>query len=80
MPENDVEVLQRFLSQPAEHGFSDAERPPESPTPTPRVGWRARFRHFMFEKEPSQYSSLSPRRPDGTRTKPFFFNGNGLGR
>jgi hypothetical protein len=34
----------------------------------------------MFEKEPSQYSSISPRTPDGKRPKIFFFNGNGRGR
>jgi len=34
----------------------------------------------MFEKEPSPYSSIAPRSSDGTRTKIFFFNGNGRGR
>jgi hypothetical protein len=34
----------------------------------------------MFEKDPSEYSSIAPRSPDGTRSKIFFFNGNGRGR
>jgi hypothetical protein len=38
------------------------------------------FTHFMFEKEPSQYSSIAPRKADGTRSKIFFINGNGRGR
>jgi hypothetical protein len=35
---------------------------------------------LMADREPDTYSSISPRRPDGTRTRPFFFNGNGRGR
>ena len=38
------------------------------------------FIHFVFEKKPSQYSSISPRPADGKRTKIFFYNGNGRGR
>jgi len=77
---DDNEVLRRFLSQPAEHGFNDDDPAAEAPAPMAKVRWRVRLRHFLFEKEPSQYSSISPRLPDGTRTKPFFFNGNGRGR
>jgi hypothetical protein len=36
--------------------------------------------HFLFEKKPSDYSSIAPRAADGTRTKLFVFNGNGRGR
>jgi hypothetical protein len=87
-PERDpIEV---FLSQPAEVADEDRpeprstdamamDRPPES-----NVGlWRRfahRLTHFMFEKEPSKYSSIAPRRADGTRSKIFWFNGNGRGR
>lgn len=35
---------------------------------------------FMNEKKPSQYSSIAPRLPDGTRAKTFPFNGGGRGR
>lgn len=80
MPENDSEVMKRFLAQPAEHGFNDDVSPVHESTPILRIGWRARLRRFLFEKEASHYSSIAPRRADGTRTKIFFFNGNGMGR
>jgi hypothetical protein len=44
------------------------------------MSFKQRLRHFLFEKSPSPYSSISPRKADGTRTKIFFFNGNGRGR
>ena len=45
--------------------------------------WRTvkgRLLHPLRDRTPSEYSSLSPRNPDGTRTKPFYFNGSGKGR
>ena len=73
-------ALDRFLAQPPEHGVGD--EPVETPAPAHlprRTLWRV-IVHFLFEKEPSGYSSISPRKADGTRTKPFFFNGGGRGR
>lgn len=78
--------IEAFLEQPAYHAAEDTAVASEEPTPQSRPSgslWRRvqrRFTHFMFEKEPSQYSSISPRTPDGKRTKIFFFNGNGRGR
>ena len=75
-----------FLAQPAYHTDEDSVEPVVSPTPdvgvagTPWSRWRRRLTHFMFEKEPSKYSSIAPRTPDGRRTKIFFFNGSGRGR
>ncbi|MDE3065598.1 MAG: hypothetical protein KGJ36_08000 [Acidobacteriota bacterium] len=78
---SDDDPVQRFLAQPAEHAAGDAE--PDEPAAAPR-GSRRSFAqwvaHVLFAKEPSAYSSISPRRADGTRTRPFFFNGNGRGR
>jgi hypothetical protein len=48
--------------------------------------WTRRERWSMFvsglfrDHQVDTYSSLSPRKPDGTRTRLFFFNGNGQGR
>ncbi len=88
-PESDHEdgesPIKAFLEQPAYHAGEDPVVVGEASAPPKPVGgfWRRlqrRFSHFMFEKEPSQYSSISPRTPDGKRTKIFFFNGNGRGR
>jgi hypothetical protein len=91
-PTQDPRVLplNSFLSQPAYSAEEDAE---ESVAQQEQDGthenhrdvslgkrFRRWFAHFMFEKEPSQYSSIAPRSPDGTRSKIFFFNGNGRGR
>ena len=78
MEEEHDEVLQKFLAQPPEQGFRDDEVILEA-TRASRSWW-SRINHFLFEKEPSQYSSIAPRRADGTRSKIFFFNGNGKGR
>ena len=75
---NPDEPIERFLAQPSEHGVGDDEAPPPRPAP-PRGLWK-KVNRFLFEKEPSDYSSIAPRRADGTRTKLFFFNGNGRGR
>lgn len=78
--------IDRFLSQPASHAEEDAVDDVVSPTPdvhAVRTVWsrtRRWLTHFMFEKEPSQYSSIAPRTLDGRRTKIFFFNGSGRGR
>jgi len=82
-PESEVD---RFLSQPASHADEDTVDNAGSSTPdvqavgTMRSRTRRWLTHFMFEKEPSQYSSIAPRTPDGRRTKIFFFNGSGRGR
>ncbi len=73
------EAIDRFLAQPPEHGVGDGPGVVPSPVHAQRSFWQSVF-HFLFEKEPSQYSSIAPRKADGTRTKPFFFNGNGRGR
>jgi hypothetical protein len=39
----------------------------------------SRLRHAMSDRRPSRYSSLSPRRPDGTRGPIFPFNSSGGG-
>ncbi len=84
--EGEESPLEAFLEQPAYHAEEDTVVVREAPTaPSEPVGTLRRitqrkFSRFMFEKEPSQYSSISPRTPDGKRTKIFFFNGNGRGR
>ncbi len=72
-----ADALERFLRQPPEHGFDDVEEPA---TPAPPLSRRERLHRFFFDKQPGAYSSIAPRRSDGTRTKIFFFNGNGRGR
>jgi hypothetical protein len=78
--------IEAFLHQPALHaeggkvdqGIVHTSGPEHSGGRWRRIQrW---FTHFMFEKEPSQYSSIAPRTSDGKRTKIFFFNGNGRGR
>ncbi len=70
--------IERFLDQPAEHGVGDDEV--ATPRPAPPHGFWKRVNRFLFEKEPSDYSSIAPRGADGKRTTLFFFNGNGRGR
>ncbi len=70
--------IKRFLEQPAEHGEGDDDVP--TPRHAPARGFWKTVNHFLFEKEPSAYSSIAPRGPDGRRTRLFFFNGNGRGR
>ena len=81
-PEKDA--VGNFLSQPAAHYEEDEVRPvvaSDRPAPDLSVkGFVRRFVRFMFEKKPSPYSSIAPRRADGTRTKIFPFNGGGRGR
>jgi hypothetical protein len=70
-----------FLRQPAHRYEEDLARDTHKDTTVRgKVSFLQRLRHFMFEKEPSPYSSIAPRMSDGTRTKIFFFNGNGRGR
>jgi hypothetical protein len=77
----DRDAISQFLASPARHYDEDVElaTSPEDDAAS-RVSLRRRLHRFMFEKKPSQYSSISPRKPDGSRTKIFFFNGNGKGR
>ena len=77
MDDEEDEVLARFLSQPAEHGVGDEEPVNDSNAVVTRPSWRARLRHFLFEKEPSEYSTIMPKKADGTFTRIFPFNGNG---
>jgi len=84
-PDDHESPVEAFLEQPAYHADEDTVEPqqvstPIKPTGSPWQRLRRRFSHFMYEKEPSQYSSIAPRTPDGKRTKIFFFNGNGRGR
>jgi hypothetical protein len=84
--ESTTPPVEAFLAQPAYHASEDSARELLAPTQNYVVvgSFWQRFRHritrFMFEKEPGQYSSISPRTSDGKRTKIFFFNGNGRGR
>jgi hypothetical protein len=52
--------------------------------PAVRVGFFRRIchgvAHLLDDRQPDGYSSVAPRRPDGSRTKIFFFNGNGRSR
>jgi len=79
---DDADPVENFLRQPAYHadedveGIDDADRPAASS----RTNLRTSLRHFFLEKKASQYSSISPRTPDGRRTKIFPLNGNGRGR
>lgn len=73
-------ALDRFLAQPPEHGFDDELVKLRTTYHTSRRTLRQFIVHFLFEKEAGASSSISPRRADGSRTKPFFFNGNGRGR
>jgi hypothetical protein len=70
-----------FLAQPAPHYDEDVARESsDRALAGSKVSVWRRLNHFLFEKSPSPYSSIAPRRTDGTRTKIFFFNGNGRGR
>ena len=73
-------AVEAFVSQPAQRADGDDVTAPDEPRVLVHTTWRARLTHFFFEKKASQYSSIAPRLPDGRRTKPFFFNGNGRGR
>lgn len=85
-PETPESPLDFFLSQPAYHAEEDTVDDVVSPASNVQaVGtvWsrmRRWLTHFMFEKEPSQYSSIAPRTAGGKRTTIFFFNGSGRGR
>lgn len=79
----DRDPISEFLATPARHYDEDDEPAAgqgDGDASIVHMNIRQRFRRFMFEKQPSGYSSLSPRKPDGRRTKIFFFNGNGRGR
>jgi hypothetical protein len=80
MPDEDDDPLARFLAQAPEHGFDDnsTEWPPR-PEVTPATWW-TRLQQFLFEKKPGEYSSIAPRRSDGSRVGIFPFNGNGRSR
>ena len=71
-----------FLSQPPYHAEENSPEQGEagSRDDAPRVGFGKSLRRFLFEKKPSQYSSISPRAPNGTRTRIFPFNWSGRGR
>lgn len=72
--------VDRFIAQPASHFAEDEDRPVEHGARARPSSWWSRFTHFLFEKEPSPYSSIAPRTMDGRRTRIFFFTGNGKGR
>ena len=80
----DRDPISEFLASPAHHYDEDDEsrtgQDDDHASSAAQMSFRQRFHRFMFEKKPSQYSSISPRRADGSRTKIFFFNGNGRGR
>ena len=78
------DAVAKFLTSPAHHYEEDVDaRASDAETsvaPSTRLSFRGRLRRFLFEKKPSGYSSIAPRQADGTRTKIFYFNGNGRGR
>jgi hypothetical protein len=86
----DITSTAKFLAQPAYHADEDslsavlAERPSNDEITLQADGVLRRtgklLRRFLFEKPASQYSSISPRTPNGSRTKIFPFNGSGKGR
>ncbi len=77
----DESAINAFVAQPAYHADEDVDAPADRvATVAAHVPWRRRLTHLLFEKRPSGYSSIAPRRPDGSRTKLFFFNGGGRGR
>jgi hypothetical protein len=82
--DGDRDPIGEFLASPAHHYDEDDERATtqvdDEVARSARMSVMQRFRHFMFEKSPSSYSSISPRGANGSRTKIFFFNGNGRGR
>jgi len=47
---------------------------------TRRERWSLFFARLFGDRQGDTYSSISPRKPDGTRTRLFFFNGNGQSR
>ncbi|MHB8335416.1 MAG: hypothetical protein ACYDEH_11055 [Acidimicrobiales bacterium] len=73
-------AVEAFVSQPPRPADDTAAATNPADGQVVRASWRQRLNHFFFEKKPTGYSSISPRTPDGRRTKPFFFNGNGQGR
>jgi hypothetical protein len=79
MPEPD-DPIKAFLSQPAEQVVGDDDEVLVQAEPMLHRSFGQRLNHFLFEKKPSGYSSISPRNADRTRTRLFFFNGNGRGR
>jgi len=83
--EHDDSPVEVFLSQPSYNAEEDipSVKPAEYRVSTPGGAWRrawSGFERFMFDKRRSEYSSIAPRKADGTRSKIFFFNGNGRGR
>ena len=77
----DEPAINAFVAQPARHTDEDPEvAPARAPRTRQRGSWRRGLTHFFFEHQPSGYSSIAPRRLDGTRTRIFFFNGGGRGR
>ena len=76
------DAVGRFMAMPPEHGVGDEVEAEDEVTHLStdnRTFWQ-KLDQFLFEKQPSEYSSIAPRGPDGKRSKPFFFNGNGWGR
>jgi hypothetical protein len=73
--------------QPVERRRFDVRhyvRPADAPTASSSDPKRSlirrlghRLAHLLDDRKPSDYSSISPRLPDGSHTKIFPFNGNG---
>lgn len=71
--------LDKFLAQ-APAAVGEDNESSVVPNTAFHHGFKQRLITFFFEKSSSGYSSIAPRRPDGSRTKLFFFNGGGRGR
>jgi hypothetical protein len=65
---NDRDSISEFLASPAHHYDEDDEpvssQEDDTAASSSHMSVMQRFYHFMFEKKPSEYSSISPRKPD----------------
>jgi len=77
---SEAEAIRDFLAQPHRDYDEDLATQEKNSVLGPKSNFMKRLYHFLFEANPSQYSSIAPRKADGTRTKILFFNGNGRGR
>ncbi len=82
------ENVQTWINGPASEPGAESLSPTNEAAPSEMsLKGRGLFRrlsyafvHPLDDRQSGGYSSVAPRRPDGSRTKIFFFNGNGHGR
>lgn len=72
------------VPEPAIETLSPRSQAAPSEVPPKKLGFFRRLgyasAHLSDDRQTSGYSSVAPRRPDGSHSKIFFFNGNGRGR